>query len=64
METLLIIILIVGTLALLSNTFRTPPALRIIYVQTIPEPTSDGFGCLPWIIGILILLVVLGVIRF
>jgi hypothetical protein len=63
METLLLILLIVIALSLLSGGFRTQPPPQIIYVEAPPEPSRRSFGCLPWIVGCFVLLVLLGVIR-
>lgn len=65
MDILLILILIVAILAVLTRSFRTLPPPQIIYVQPVtPEPVGGSPGCLLWVLGILILLVALGVIRF
>ena len=64
MDTVLLMILIVFGLAIASSTFRTPPPPQVIYVPVPSEPSSGGLGCLPWIVGFVILLVLLGVIRF
>jgi hypothetical protein len=62
MDAVFLIILVVVGLAFLSSAFRTP-APHIIYVTVPCETASSGLGCLPWIIGILVLLVISGVIK-
>lgn len=65
MDILPLIALVVAVVALLGGVFRTPPAPQVIYIPVPqPEPTASGAGCLPLILVGLVLLVLLGVIRF
>jgi hypothetical protein len=64
MDILLLIALIITVLALLTNAFRPMPQPQIIYVQAeIPERHRKGLGCLLWIVGAFLLLVMLGIFR-
>lgn len=65
MEFLSLLALVVAIVALLRGAFRTPPAPQVIYIP-VPqsEPEASGAGCLLLIILGLVLLVLLGVIRF
>ena len=57
----LFIILVIAILAHLAGAFRTPPP-QIIYVQAVTPQPRGGFGCLLWLIALVVLLIVLGVI--
>jgi hypothetical protein len=65
MEFLSLLALAVALAALLRGAFRTPPNPQVIYIP-VPqlEPAPSGAGCLPLMIAALVLLVLLGVIRF
>ncbi|WP_129677352.1 hypothetical protein [Candidatus Chloroploca sp. Khr17] len=57
--------LVVAFAALFGGFFRTPPAPQVIYIPVPqPEPAASGGGCLPLIITALVMLLLLGVIRF
>jgi len=65
MEFLSLLALVVAVVALLRGAFRTPPAPQVIYIPVPqPEPEASGAGCLTLIVVGLVLLVLLGVIRF
>jgi hypothetical protein len=65
MDYLIVGMLILGVFALFSSPPATPPAPPIIVVQPAEAPSSDGgLGCLPWVIGLVILAVVSGGIQF
>lgn len=65
MEFLSLLALVVAFAALLRGVFRTPPAPQVVYIP-VPqaEPAASGAGCLPLLIAGLLILVLLGVIRF
>jgi len=65
MDILPLIALVVAVMALLRGAFRTPPTPQVIYIP-VPQAESEGSGagCLPLILVGLVLLVLLGVIRF
>lgn len=58
MQTILMIALAVAALAFLPGALR-PRAPQIIYVQALPPEPARSAGCLPWLIGALVVLVVL-----
>ncbi len=64
MDTLLILLFIIGAM-LLIGIFRAPTPAQVVVVQApVPESVSGGLGCLPLILIGLLMLVLLGVIRF
>ncbi|MDZ4718840.1 MAG: hypothetical protein SH847_10355 [Roseiflexaceae bacterium] len=66
MEIVLIITLIAAVLILLPQSASSSPQPQYVIIQaTAPaEQSANGPGCLVWVIGGLVLLTLLGVIRW